>query len=106
VPIVVNTITAVMVLRNVAIPWPSPDCHGLVQKKVAGKSTTMDADTRDLFLEKLPLLLEGYEGQDICSINEVGPFYLCFPGRILTLKGQSCHRVKSVKQGITVLLCV
>jgi hypothetical protein len=63
--------------------------------------------TRDLFLEKLSLLLEGYEAHDIIhSINEMGLFYISFPYRMLTLKGQSSHRVKSVKERLAVLLCM
>jgi hypothetical protein len=34
------------------------DCHGLVYKKLAGESTAVDTDTRDLWLERLPVLLE------------------------------------------------
>jgi hypothetical protein len=62
--------------------------------------------TGDLFLEKLPLLLEGYETHDIHSINERDLFYISFPDRMLTLKGQSGHVVKSVKERLAVLLCM
>jgi hypothetical protein len=62
--------------------------------------------TRDLFLEKLPLLLEGYKVHDINSINDMGLLYSCFPDRMLTLKAKSIHRVKSVKERKTLLLCV
>jgi hypothetical protein len=53
---------------------------------------------RDLFLEKLPLLLEGYKVHDINSVNEMGLLYSCFPDRMLTLKAESIHRVKNVKE--------
>jgi hypothetical protein len=34
------------------------DRHGLVYKKVAGESTAVDTGMRDLWLERLPMLLE------------------------------------------------
>jgi hypothetical protein len=56
-------------------------------------NTTVDTDTRDPRLERLHILLEEYLLQDIHSKNEMGLFYSCVTDRILTLKGQSCHKV-------------
>jgi hypothetical protein len=68
------------------LTWPS------IERFSAG-STTIDSDTREPCLERLPMLLEGYLLQDIHTTNEMGLFYSCLTDRILTLKGQSCHRV-------------
>jgi hypothetical protein len=82
------------------------DHHGLVYKKLAGESTTVDNDTRDLWLERLPMLLERYEPRDIYNADEKGLFYNCLLDRTLTLKGHSCHGGESAKERTTVLLCV
>jgi hypothetical protein len=58
------------------------DCHGLVHKKLPGESTVTNYDTRDLWLERLSTLLEGYEPQDIYSVDEIGIFYNCLLHRI------------------------
>jgi hypothetical protein len=81
------------------------DHHGLVYKKLSEESATVDTDTRDLWLERLPMLLEQYEPWDIYNADEMGLLYNCLPDRTLTLKGHSCHGGKSVKERITVLLC-
>jgi hypothetical protein len=81
-------------------------CHGLLYKKLAGESAAVDTDTRDLWLERLPMLLERYELQDIYNADEMGLFYNYLLDRMLTLKGHSCHGEKSAKERITVLLCV
>ena len=52
------------------------------------------------------MLLEGYKVHDINSINEMGQPYSCFPDRMRTLKADSIHRVKSVQERKTLLLCV
>jgi hypothetical protein len=65
--------------------------HGLVHKKLAGGNTAVYTDARDLWCERLSMLLEGYEPQDIYNTDEMGSFSNCFPDRTLTLKGQSCH---------------
>jgi len=36
----------------------------------------------------------------------MGLLYICFSDRMLTLKAKSIHRVKSVKERKTLLLCV
>jgi hypothetical protein len=40
--------------------------------------------------------------QDIHSADETGLFYCYLPDGMLTLKGQSCHRGRSAREGITV----
>jgi hypothetical protein len=82
------------------------DCHGLVFKKLAGKSATVDTDTTDLCLEGLLQLLEVYEPRDIYCADETGLFYNCLPHRTLMLKGQPCHGAERARERIMVLLCV
>jgi hypothetical protein len=54
------------------------------------ESAIVSTDTREMWLERLPVLLEGYEPWDIYSADETVLFYSCLLGRMLTLKGQSC----------------
>jgi hypothetical protein len=74
------------------------DCHRLVYNKLAGESAAVDTDTRDLWLERLPILLERYEPWDIYNTDETGLF-ICLPDRMLTLKGHYCHGEKVPKRG-------
>jgi hypothetical protein len=37
------------------------DLHGLVHKKLTGESAATDRNRRGLWLERLPMLLEGYQ---------------------------------------------
>jgi hypothetical protein len=82
------------------------DRHGLVYKKLAQECAAVHTYTRGFWLERLPMLLERHELQDIQNTDETGLFYKCLPDRTLKLKGQSCHGEKSAKERITVLLCV
>jgi hypothetical protein len=50
--------------------------HGLVFKKLAGYSAAVDATAMDLWFERLPELLKGYEAQDIYNANEQASFQL------------------------------
>ena len=79
--------------------------HGLVFKKLAGESAAVDTNTTDLWFQRLPQLLEGYEARDIYNADETGLFFNCLPDRTLALKGESCHGGKSAKERLTVLLC-
>jgi hypothetical protein len=40
------------------------------------------------------------------NADEMGLFYDCHLNRMLLLKVQSCHREKSAKERVRVLLCV
>jgi hypothetical protein len=82
------------------------DRHGLGNKKLAEESAAVDTNTRDLWLVRLPMLLERYEPRDINNTDEMALFYNCLPDRTLTMKGHSCHKGESAKYRITVLLCV
>jgi hypothetical protein len=61
---------------------------------------------RDLWHERLPILLERYEPWDIYKADETGLFCNCLLDRTLALKDQSYHGGKSAKETVTVLLCV
>jgi hypothetical protein len=85
------------------------DQHGLVHKKLAGKSAAVDSESTEAWLERLPSMLEGYERDTrIYEYNgdETELFYNVLPDRTLALKGESCHGVKNCKDRLTVLLCV
>jgi hypothetical protein len=80
-------------------------CHGLVFKKLAGESAAVDTNATDLWFERLPKLLEGYEARDIYNADETGLFFKCLPDQMLALKGETCHGGKRAKERLTVLLC-
>jgi hypothetical protein len=80
--------------------------HGLVYKMLASKSAAVDTETTELWLKRLPTLLEGYEPRDIYNVDETGLFCNILLDRTLALKGESCHGGKSAENRITVLLCV
>jgi transposase len=82
------------------------DRHGLVYKKLAGESASVDPERTSLWINELPKLLEGYEPRDIYNADETGLFYNCLPDGTLTLKGESCHGGKASKERISVLFCV
>lgn len=82
------------------------DRHGLVYKKLAGESASVDPVRTSSWINELPKLLEGYEPRDIYNADETGLFYNCLPNGTLTLKGQSCHGGKGSKERISVLFCV
>jgi hypothetical protein len=79
--------------------------HGLVCKKLAGESAAVDTNATDLWFERLPKLLEGYEARVIYNADETGLFFYCLPDGMLALKGETCHGGKSVKEQGMVLLC-
>jgi hypothetical protein len=66
-------------------------CHCLVFKKLAGESAAVYTNTTDLWFERLPKLVEGYEAQDIYNADEIGLFFNCLPDRMLALKGETCQ---------------
>jgi hypothetical protein len=72
---------------------------------LAGKSTAVDTNATDLWFERLPERLEGYEARDIYNADETGFFFNCLPDRKRALKGEICHGEKSVKERLMVLLC-
>jgi hypothetical protein len=51
----------------------------------------VDTNATDLWFERLPELLEGYEAQDIYNADETGIFFNCVLDRTLALKGETCH---------------
>jgi hypothetical protein len=53
------------------------DHHCLVYKKVAGESAAVNTDTRDLWLQRLPMLLERYEPWDTYNADETGSAIVC-----------------------------
>lgn len=82
------------------------DRHGLVYKKLAGESGSVDLERTSLWINELPKHLEQYEPRDIYNADETGLFYKCLPNGTLTLKGESCHGGKGSKERISVLFCV
>jgi AcrR family transcriptional regulator len=46
------------------------DRHGLVYKKLAGESAAADSESTEVWLERLPSLLEGYEPRDIYNADD------------------------------------
>jgi hypothetical protein len=73
------------------------DRHGLVYKKLAGESAAVDSESTEVWLERLPSLLEGYEQRHIYNADETGLFYNMLPDRTLAPKGESCHGGKNSK---------
>jgi hypothetical protein len=61
------------------------DCHGLLLNKLTGESDAIDKDMRNVWLDKLLRLLEGYEPQDIYNADEMGLFYNFLLDRMLAL---------------------
>jgi hypothetical protein len=65
--------------------------HGLVFKKLAGKSADVSVKSTDAWLESLPSLLEGYEPRNVYNTDETGLFFNVLPERTLAYKGETCH---------------
>jgi hypothetical protein len=82
------------------------DRHGLVFKKLTGKSAEVSGESTDAWLESLPSLLGGYEPCNVYNADETGLFFNVLPDRILAYKGESCHGGKHSKDRLTALLCV
>jgi hypothetical protein len=61
------------------------DRHGLVYKKLAEESAAVDSESMEVWLERLPSLLEGYEPRDIYNADETGLFLNVLPDRTLAL---------------------
>jgi hypothetical protein len=57
------------------------------------------------WLERLPVLLEGYETGDVYSADEIGLFFNCLPDQMVALKGGTCHGAKYAKEQLTMLQC-
>jgi hypothetical protein len=72
---------------------------------LTGESAAVDTNATDLWFERLPKLLEGYEVRDIYNADEMGLFFNCLPDRMLALKGETCHGRKSAKEQLMILLC-
>jgi hypothetical protein len=79
--------------------------NGLVFKKLTGQSASVDTNASDLWFERLPKLMEGYEAWDMYKVDEMGLFFNCLQVRTSALKGETCHGKKSAKERLTVLLC-
>jgi hypothetical protein len=82
------------------------DRHGLVYEKLAGESAAVDSKSTEVWLERLPALLEGYNPHDIYNADETGFFFSVLPDRTLALKRESCHGGKSSQDKLIVFLCV
>jgi hypothetical protein len=81
------------------------DWHGIVHKKSATESAAVDSESKEVWLEGLPTLLEGYEPRDIYDAEEMGLFFNVLSNRTLALNGESCHGGESSKDRLTVFLC-
>ena len=80
--------------------------HGIVYRQISGEAEAVsDTDVAAWTEKTLPMLLSGYELENVYNADEFGLFYKLMPDKSLVLKKESCHGGKLSKERVTVLAC-
>ena len=78
--------------------------HNLSFRVMLGESSDMDLTSLNLWKNRLPQLLEGYQPRDVYNLDETGLFFKQLPSKTLSFKQQQCSGGKLAKERLTCLL--
>ena len=70
--------------------------HNIKSRVISGESGEVRAETVESWFERLPLILEGYEAQDIWNTDETGCFWKALPDKGLAERKKQCKGGKKV----------
>lgn len=76
--------------------------HDLKFKSISGEEGSVDHENVKIFLEKILLLLEGYDAKNAFNADETGHFYRASPDRTLAFKREKSTGEKMVKERLKI----
>lgn len=80
--------------------------NNIKQRVISGESGEVRACTVDSWIERIPLIIEGYEAKNILNIDETGCFWKALPDKGLAQKKTECKGGKKSKLRLTIAFIV
>ncbi|GBM58032.1 hypothetical protein AVEN_170640-1 [Araneus ventricosus] len=75
-------------------------------RPLCGEAADVDSSSCEYWLERLPLLLAGYDGKDIFNIDETTLFFRALPNKSRIQKSEEARGGKIPKELLTISVCV
>ena len=79
--------------------------HNIHFRVISGEAAAVNSDVVDDWCSRLPVILDGYEPNDVYNCDETGLFFKLMPDRSLVIEKDSCKGGECSKERFTVLLC-
>lgn len=79
--------------------------HNISFKVISGESASVNPDTINDWINRMPDIINGYNPDDIFNMDETGLFYKVLPEKTLTFRGEKCSGGKRAKERLTVIIC-
>ena len=80
--------------------------NNIKQRVISGESGEVSSDTVQSWMERLPLITEGYDAKDIWNTDETGCFWKSLPDKGLASAKKECKGGKKSKLRLTILFFV
>ncbi|CAF4146363.1 unnamed protein product [Rotaria sordida] len=71
-----------------------------------GESSSVDVQTVDDWIQRLPKITDGYDAKNIFNCDETALFFKAMPDKSLTFNKEECKGRKKSKERVTILFCV
>ena len=80
--------------------------HVISFRTINGESASVDNSTIEEWKNRLSIVIDGFNPNDIFNADETGRFYRAIPDRSLVLSKEECKGGKKSKETLTVLLYI
>ena len=97
-----------MALKHLTNGWLQKwkTSHNLKCRTVSGESGEVSVSTTQSWKERLPEVMEGYDGKNIFNMDETGCFWKALPEKGFAEKGKACKGGKKSKLRLTIAFFV
>ena len=79
-------------------------CHNIRCAALCGEATDVDPTVVETWKERVDIIFDGYQPEDIYNADETGVFYRAMPSKSLAVRGEQCSGGKKSKHRLTLLL--
>ncbi|CAF1065113.1 unnamed protein product, partial [Rotaria sordida] len=80
--------------------------HNISHHIISGESSSVDVQTVDDWIQRLPKITDGYDAKNIFNCDETALFFKAMPDKSLTFNKEECKGRKKSKERVTILFCV
>ena len=80
--------------------------HNIKIMTISGECADVPEETVTGWLERMKILMDGYQAQDVWNTDETGCFYRTLPSKTLGNMKKECQRGKMAKERLTILFIV